>query len=124
MQWTNRHTVRQTDIKTDTDERFTPATVVAVSDNNEISDCHNQLAYRESSGGTGQLMSSEPDKTKHLLLSQSPVVPCFPLHALLVALNRTTVDYFSLDVEGYELDVSIGADLLKRMLTLEFTTIR
>jgi len=39
-------------------------------------------------------------------------VTCFPLHALLVALNRTTVDYFSLDVEGGELDVSRCSILL------------
>ena len=32
-------------------------------------------------------------------------VDCFPLHALLLALNVTRVDYFSLDVEGAELDV-------------------
>ena len=43
---------------------------------------------------------------KNVNRSQSSLVPCFPLHALLVALNRTTVDYFSLDVEGYDLDVS------------------
>ena len=66
-------------------------------------DCHRQLTIKESSGGAGQLKSSEPQKNKHL---QSGTIPCFPLHALLVALNRTTVDYFSLDVEGFELDVS------------------
>ena len=66
-------------------------------------DC--QLAYKESTGAIGQLMSSEPVNSEHL---QSSLVPCFPLHALLVAMNRTTVDYFSLDVEGYELDVSIS----------------
>ena len=32
-------------------------------------------------------------------------VDCFPLHAILLALNVTRVDYFSLDVEGAELDV-------------------
>ena len=32
-------------------------------------------------------------------------VDCFPLHVLLLALNVTRVDYFSLDVEGAELDV-------------------
>jgi hypothetical protein len=32
-------------------------------------------------------------------------VQCFPLYSYLVALNRTTVDYFSLDVEGSELEV-------------------
>ncbi len=30
---------------------------------------------------------------------------CFPLYSILLALNRTTIDYFSLDIEGYELDV-------------------
>ena len=32
-------------------------------------------------------------------------VQCFPLYSYLRALNRTKVDYFSLDVEGSELDV-------------------
>lgn len=32
-------------------------------------------------------------------------VQCFPLYSYLLALNRTRVDYFSLDVEGSELDV-------------------
>ena len=31
-------------------------------------------------------------------------IACFPLQSILMALNRTTVDYFSLDVEGLELD--------------------
>jgi hypothetical protein len=32
-------------------------------------------------------------------------VQCFPLYSYLLALNRTKIDYFSLDVEGSELDV-------------------
>jgi len=32
-------------------------------------------------------------------------VPCFPLESLLLAINQTRVDYFSLDVEGMELEV-------------------
>lgn len=32
-------------------------------------------------------------------------VQCFPLYTFLLALNRTTIDYFSLDVEGGELEV-------------------
>lgn len=32
-------------------------------------------------------------------------VPCYPIGTLLRALNRTVVDYFSLDVEGAELSV-------------------
>ena len=78
--------------------------VVVVVDN----ECDCQLRYKESSGGQGQLTGSEPADSKHLpqsTRSSTSVVACFPLHALLVALNRTTVDYFSLDVEGFELDV-------------------
>ena len=32
-------------------------------------------------------------------------VQCFPLYSLLLALNQTKVDYFSLDIEGDELAV-------------------
>lgn len=32
-------------------------------------------------------------------------VQCFPIYSILSALNRTTVDYFSLDIEGDELAV-------------------
>ena len=30
---------------------------------------------------------------------------CFPLYSLLLAMNQTVVDYFSLDIEGIELRV-------------------
>jgi len=32
-------------------------------------------------------------------------VQCLPLYSILLAVNRTTVDLFSLDIEGNELDV-------------------
>ncbi len=32
-------------------------------------------------------------------------VECFPLYSILLAINRTVVDYFSLDIEGIELRV-------------------
>ena len=32
-------------------------------------------------------------------------VQCFPLYSILLAVNQTTVDYFSLDIEGDELAV-------------------
>jgi Methyltransferase FkbM domain len=32
-------------------------------------------------------------------------VQCFPIYSILAALNRTTVDYFSLDIEGDELSI-------------------
>ena len=30
---------------------------------------------------------------------------CFPFHSILFAIGNPTVDYFSLDIEGVELDV-------------------
>jgi hypothetical protein len=41
-------------------------------------------------------------------------VECFPLYSILLALNQTVVDYFSLDIEGIELRVlkAIPFDLL------------
>ncbi len=32
-------------------------------------------------------------------------VQCFPLYSILLAMDRTKVDFFSLDVEGFELEV-------------------
>ena len=37
--------------------------------------------------------------------STDAFVPCFPLESLLAAINQTHIDYFSLDVEGAEMDV-------------------
>lgn len=36
---------------------------------------------------------------------QQQYAPCFPLESLLLAVNRSRIDYFSLDVEGVELEV-------------------
>ena len=30
---------------------------------------------------------------------------CFPLHSILFAIGNPSIDYFSLDIEGLELDV-------------------
>ncbi|ESO01090.1 hypothetical protein HELRODRAFT_175117 [Helobdella robusta] len=57
-----------------------------------------KLYFEESNTQVGRLKSSE---TKELATE----VPCFPLDALLLALERTTVDFFSLDVEGDEVAV-------------------
>ena len=35
---------------------------------------------------------------------------CFPLYSILLAVGRTSIDFFSLDVEGHELKVPL--DLL------------
>ncbi|XP_045167748.2 uncharacterized protein LOC123531033 [Mercenaria mercenaria] len=50
-------------------------------------------------------------------------VQCFPLYSILLALNQTRVDYFSLDVEGAEEDVldSIPWDKVDiRMMSIEY----
>ena len=49
-------------------------------------------------------------------------VQCFPLYSLLLALNQTNVDYFSLDIEGDELHVlkTIPFDKLRiEVMTVE-----
>lgn len=48
---------------------------------------------------------------------------CFPLYSFMLALNRTTIDFFSLDIEGDELNVlkTIPFDKLDiKTLTVEY----
>ena len=52
---------------------------------------------------------------------------CYPLHVLLQAVNQTHVDYFSLDIEGGEVDVlrSLRWDLITiNVLTVEFRVLK
>jgi hypothetical protein len=73
-----------------------------------------QLPFMESSFGTGRLSDNR---------NRGKLIPCFPLDALLAALNQTTVDYFSLDVEGYELPIlrTIPFDKLDiKVLSVEY----
>lgn len=37
--------------------------------------------------------------------NEQVAVQCFPLYSILLAINRTRVDFFSLDIDGYELQV-------------------
>ncbi len=55
-----------------------------------------QIFFTENEGGKGHL---------NLRGKGALQVPCYPLFSLLLYLNITTVDYFSLDVEGVELDI-------------------
>jgi len=63
------------------------------------------MQFKEASGGTGKLIKdgNRPEATVNR--STTPNVPCFPMETMLLALNQTHVDYFSLDVEGLELEV-------------------
>ena len=50
-------------------------------------------------------------------------IQCFPLYSLLLALNQPTVDFFSLDVEGEELNVLRTVpwdDVNIKMMTVEY----
>ena len=68
------------------------------------------------------LPSDDQTKEKDELKGRD-IVPCFPLETILLALNQTHVDYFSLDVEGLELEVlkTIPFDRIDiRVLTVEY----
>ncbi|XP_069110522.1 uncharacterized protein [Argopecten irradians] len=51
-------------------------------------------------------------------------VQCFPIYSILLAINRTTVDFFSLDIEGDELGVLKTIPFKKvniKMLAVEYS---
>ena len=53
-----------------------------------------------------QLKFQESDTMKGMISSEGNLeVPCYPLYSLLLALNISKVDFFSLDVEGFEYQV-------------------
>jgi Methyltransferase FkbM domain len=60
------------------------------------------MPYKPSSRQTGRLqVGFSPDNDQR----QRPYAPCFPIQSLMLAINKTRIDYFSLDVEGFELEV-------------------
>jgi len=66
-----------------------------------------QLPYKASSNQLGKLNydPAKPKDSNRTGNHHGSFVPCFPLESLLLAINQTRVDYFSLDVEGMELEV-------------------
>lgn len=56
---------------------------------------------------SGRIVSEDQDSLNFFMefLDDLQVAQCFPLHSFLLALNRTTVDYLSLDVEASEYKV-------------------
>src|ERR1700761_3047539 len=59
------------------------------------------MEYKTRGGGSGQVQIRRKAEDKSALY----LTPCFPLETILLALNVSHVDYFSLDVEGLELDI-------------------
>ena len=82
------------------------------------------LQFESSKGHTGRVVllddEHRPSANKR---KRTDLVACFPLETILLALNQTRVDYFSLDVEGLELEVlkTIPFDRIDiRVLTVEY----
>lgn len=76
----------------------------------------------EQNRNMGKISEKNEDVTKRYV-----DVQCFPLYTYLLAMNRTTVDYFSLDVEGSELEVlkTIPFDKVNiRTLSVEWTHVK
>ena len=62
------------------------------------------VTYRQAFN-LGKVMKISDNKSNIGKRSTFTNVVCFPLFGVLRALNVTKVDYFSLDVEGNEMDV-------------------
>jgi hypothetical protein len=60
------------------------------------------LPYQSDESGAGKLLIND---TQRSLSPQTAFVPCFPFQTLLMAINQTRIDYFSLDVEGVEMPI-------------------
>ena len=77
-------------------------------------------------GGIGDKMfSSHSQWIENITNSayKTKTVQCFTLHSLLLAVGQTEVDYFSLDVEGPELEIlqTIHFDKIKiKVITVEY----
>ena len=56
-------------------------------------------------GGINGTMDSSHMKAVRTYFNKRLEVQCFPLWFILLAINRTNIDYFSLDVEGPELEI-------------------
>lgn len=64
-----------------------------------------RLAFTGHNGGQGKVKPEEKKEKISMTSTRDLVVPCFPLHTLLLAIHVTHVDFFSLDVEGVELSI-------------------
>ncbi|XP_021374161.1 protein Star-like [Mizuhopecten yessoensis] len=75
----------------------------------------------------GRIMHAESVAAwnKHNRIKADPAqVQCFPIYSVLLAMNRTTVDFFSLDIEGDELGVLKTIPFEKvdiKMLAVEYS---
>ena len=59
--------------------------------------------FKEHHRGSGRLLNKNNSDSAATPLSRATF--CVPFYSLMLAMNRTKVDYFSLDVEGFELPI-------------------
>ena len=81
-----------------------------------------QLQFKESNTGKGRVVleKSKDQSVSHKelsLFSNDMTIPCFPLESMLIALGVERLDFFSLDVEGIELDILKSLDLKRLDIT-------
>ncbi|KAF6201525.1 hypothetical protein GE061_003916 [Apolygus lucorum] len=84
---------------------------------------HPEIVRFEQNENMGKIVDTGVNDNKSRIPKGVVSVQCFPLYTYLLALNVTQVDYFSLDVEGVELDVlkTIPFNLLNiQTLSVEF----
>ena len=80
------------------------------------------MYFKESTGGHGKLLGNNA-----ALQSTGTDVrrsPCIPINTLLLAVNRTRVDFLSLDVEGFEMPIlkTVRWDLIDvRTIAVEYS---
>lgn len=82
-----------------------------------------EIVRFEQNENMGKIVDTGVNDNKSQKPSGIVNVQCFPLYSYLLALNVTQVDYFSLDVEGVELDVlkTVPFNLLNiQTLSVEF----
>jgi len=65
--------------------------------------CKNQQVQFGKKGALGKILTKSSANFKGP--DEIVTVQCFPLYSILLAVNQTSLDYFSLDVEGHELFV-------------------
>ena len=86
----------------------------------------NNFTNRSYTGGITDFLHENPQTTERHLSAKVQSIPCLPLISILKAINVSTIDYFSLDVEGAELDIlrTIPFDEVDiKLWTIEFRVV-
>lgn len=82
------------------------------------------MAFAKNTFSLGKI-ATEKDAKAGKSSAQFFDIHCMPLTAILLAVNMTDIDFFSLDIEGHELDVlrAIDFDQIKIKAILSISTV-